>query len=146
MINLKFITSALAIAAVSVSFYSHAENVYRWKDDNGRTHFSSQPPQDNPQKAERYNVKYQQPAEGVEGYKIPTGNENNTTETASAQSGADSKKSQDECKKARDYKSTITSTANLMRQKEDGTSVPYTDAEKAAEIKRADKLIQYYCE
>ena len=72
MRHLKSVTYLLPFVLVSLYSASASAEIYRWVDDKGQTHFSSQPPEGNAQKAERYNVNVQRPAENVEGYKLPS--------------------------------------------------------------------------
>ncbi|MDK2778720.1 MAG: DUF4124 domain-containing protein [Pseudomonadota bacterium] len=149
---MRTLISFAAILLFSLSTQVAAEKIYRWTDDNGQTHFGSQPPRDIEQQkqAEEYDVKVSQPAAGTEAYRIPL--KTDKPEEAAAEeevlttkSSLTREEAEAGCKKARDYKRLVTTNYSRRFKQEDGVYRPLTDEQRAAEIKKADEMIDYYC-
>ncbi|MAK90857.1 MAG: hypothetical protein CMI08_03055 [Oceanospirillaceae bacterium] len=152
MRHLKSVTYLLPFVLVSLYSASASAEIYRWVDDKGQTHFSSQPPEGNAQKAERYNVNVQRPAENVEGYKLPswqTEDEEKPEAEPEAekeqQTQADKEKAMKNCQRARDYKERVTTNFSRRFKQPDGEIRPLTDDERQREIEKANKLIEQNC-
>lgn len=146
---MKTTAGLLAVLMISTSVSALAEKVYRWVDENGQTHFSSLPPEGNNKKAEEYRLKVSPASTGVEGYKIGTQDQKNTEKKADEAISTKASVSKEEadaaCKKAKEYKATLSANYSRRFKQEDGSFRPLTDDERGAEMKKADDLISQYC-
>lgn len=140
--------SALALLASLLPATLNAAQVYRWTDENGQVHFSSNPPVDKLKQAENYDVKTLPPATPVPGAAnkdAPAAGKpaEKDTEMKGSVSTEDADKY---CKQGRDYKQTLASNFNRRYTRPDGSMRPLTDAERAEENTKADKIIKQYCQ
>lgn len=146
---MKTTAGLLAVLMISTSVSALAEKVYRWVDENGQTHFSSLPPEGEGKKAERYNVQVNKPADEVEGYRINVEKPQEASPKAESKAETTPQVSKEEadkaCADARNYKMLVTSNYSRRFKQEDGEYRPYTDEQRAAEIKKADDQIALYC-
>ena len=144
---MKIPASLLSVLLIGLSVNALADKVYRWVDENGQTHFSSMPPEGAGNKAEEYKLHMTRPAEGVEGYRINT--DKPAPEQAEQPVTATTRMSKEEadagCTQAKDYKEKLMSNFSRRFKQEDGEYRPFTDEQRAAEIKKADELIAHYC-
>ncbi|MGD8177240.1 DUF4124 domain-containing protein [Marinimicrobium sp. ARAG 43.8] len=74
MVTQRLATSILASALVMVSALGHsaqAEQVYRWVDDEGVTHFTAHPPQNRPAEALRPKTGHSEPVDYSQRFPTP---------------------------------------------------------------------------
>jgi hypothetical protein len=127
-----------------------AAQVFKWVDDKGQVHFGAMPPESKTQKAEVYEVKVMPPSNSPvtsssqtpEGKQDDPTEENKVTELKGSVSAEDADQY---CKQGRDYKQTLSGSANRRFTQADGSVRPLSDEERAAEQKKADDIIARYC-
>lgn len=129
-----------------------ASKIYRWVDADGQTHFGSQPPEQ-VHNAEELNLRIQPPSS--------TGQ--TTTENSTNGSAESSEQPTDEaqaeptkpaidpevaarnCRLAKERIDQLSVNFNQRYKQADGTVRPLTDAERAAQTKQMNEVIQKYC-
>lgn len=140
-------TLALFILA-QVSTTAFAEQVYRWVDDKGQVHFGAMPPQKQQQQAEIYNLQVTPPSSTpLPPKKDPQAQQaaepqSQETELKGSIAAEDAKKY---CDEGRNYRSTLSEDFSRRYTQPDGSVRPLTDAERAAEMKKADDIVKRYC-
>lgn len=123
-----------------------AAKVYKWTDENGQVHFSSQPPRGTD------NDVYQLRLD-----KVPTPPAPAAEKTAEKKSAIDSDDSVElkpeidpevasqYCQQAKQAKQQLSENFSRRYKQDDGSVRPFTDKERADMMKRADDAIKSYC-
>ncbi|MFC3681239.1 DUF4124 domain-containing protein [Bacterioplanoides pacificum] len=123
-----------------------AAKVYKWTDENGQVHFSSQPPRGTD------NDVYQLRLD-----KVPTPPAPAAEKTAEKKSAIDSddsvelkpeidpKVASQYCQQAKQAKQQLSENFSRRYKQDDGSVRPFTDKERADMMKRADDAIKSYC-
>ena len=138
--------STLAILLVFAALPTLAEQVYRWVDDKGQVHFGAMPPHEKERQAQAYELRVTPPSSTPlpekKTDKPASPEESKDTELKGSVSAEDAKKY---CDEGRNYKATLSEDFSRRYTQPDGTVRPLTDAERAAEVKKADDIVKRYC-
>ncbi|WP_157729863.1 DUF4124 domain-containing protein [Bacterioplanes sanyensis] len=130
-----FSAAALLTSLLITSVPAQANKVYRWVDENGQVHFSSQPRRG--VNEDTYNVVVD---------KVPAPITNEEEEKAAETiSGVSKEEAEALCANAQEVKSLLSSNFNRPFTREDGTVSPLSDEERQAKLKEADDRIAKYC-
>lgn len=145
----SFLTS-LSLVIFCLAGSTHAEKVYRWVDENGQTHFSSQAPRTLDQDLYKVRVSKAAKDSGVKTKsaadkkeKVPQAADDKQTELE--KSGIDAKQAAVFCQQAKKARQKLSENFNRRYTQEDGSARPLTDKERANMIKQADAAIAGYC-
>lgn len=124
-----------------------AVQIYKWVDENGQTHFSSQPPKQN-NRAEELPIKT---APIVGTYTTPapispdTTSEIETNTKTKKEIQAEAKERAENCRIAKDNKEKLMSNFSRRFQQEDGSIRPFTDEERQKYLQQANESIAHFC-
>lgn len=145
---MRIFISLFSALLLGLSTQALAEKIYRWVDESGQTHFSSRPPEEQPQRAQEYNVRVAPPAKDAQAYRIDTSKpekpagEDDVVELKPAMTREEAEEG---CRKAKEYRMLVTTNFSRRFKQEDGEYRPLTDEQRTAEIKKADDMIERYC-
>ncbi len=112
-----------------------AEKIYRWVDEDGQVHFSSQPRRGVDD--DTYNVQINRV--------IPPQLEEESPPEEETISGVSVEQAQSLCANAREVKELLSSELNRPFTREDGTVRPLTDEERKSKLEAANQRIKDYC-
>ncbi|WP_419813014.1 DUF4124 domain-containing protein [Bacterioplanoides sp.] len=146
---MRILSVVLLLVGILTPLLSQAGKVYKWTDENGQVHFSSQPPRGLNQ--DQYNLRVDKVTPPPK--KTPaisadvTRKEQQTLEAEKQEikSTVSKEKAAEYCAQARDIKAKIAANFNRRFKQDDGSYRPLTDAERASWNQRADKSIADYC-
>jgi len=145
--------SVLAVLML-VSSCAYAQSMYKWVDEKGVTHFSSDPPPDG--KAQKIEVKPQPRSTGAQPL-IPLTPEEarkralelHEERLAREKRDEDARKNADaakaRCKRAQDTLAMLRSGRRIRSTNERGERVYMEDDARAAETQNAEKAVDAYC-
>jgi hypothetical protein len=115
-----------------------AEKIYRWVDEDGQVHFSSQPRHGIDQ--DRYDIKFDK----VEAPQPGSSEIDKTQESDSSVSMVSEEKARELCENAQEIKEQISDPSLYFRQA-DGSVRPLTDEERKSKLETANQRIKDYC-
>lgn len=125
--------------------------IYTWVDEQGVTHYSQQPPEQEQLKANQLYSKDIEPAKV--GYVAPTKKEQPQVVSELEKSAAlikekDAKQAQSICENAKHNLDVLTSHSKLIRQSEDPTKEPeaMSEDERQAAITQQQERIKLFCD
>lgn len=125
--------------------------IYTWVDEQGVTHYSQQPPEQEQQKANQLYSEDIEPAKV--GYVAPTKKEQPQEVSELEKSAAlikekDAKQAQSICENAKHNLDVLTTHNQLIRQSEDPTKEPeaMTEEERQAAIAQQQERIKLFCD
>lgn len=144
----------LLLAGTLMSPWSQAAKVYKWTDENGQIHFSSQPPRGLNQ--DQYNLRVDKVTPPVKTQPATSADvkskEQQTLQAEAeelqqepAKNKVSKEKAAEYCANARDAKAKLAANFNRRFKQEDGSYRPLTDEERDNWNKRADQSISDYC-
>ncbi|WP_420592255.1 DUF4124 domain-containing protein [Bacterioplanoides sp.] len=137
----------LIFSLLGVSAWVQAEKVYRWTDENGQVHFSSQPPRG--LNEDVYKFRVDKAADAPPPKPVDVSAETNKTaikaKAAEQQPEIDPKEAKKYCQQARDAKVKLSENFNRRYKQKDGSVRPLTDKERADMMKQANESIAAYC-
>jgi hypothetical protein len=125
--------------------------VYKWVDDNGRTHFS-----DKPKDSKSETVEIRKSPTADKGHKERMqkrerllkafDDERQESKELKAAKAEEQRKRQDNCSKARDRLQAIKAASYLYEESDDPRNpVVYNDEERSKTTKEAEKSVQHWC-
>lgn len=127
------ILAMLAITLSLTPLVSQAEQIYRWVDDEGTTHFTSHPPKGRQSEALRTHTGHSEPVDYSSQYPARTEADNPETQAAAGESRQASQQELDEaCERARQNLEVLERGGRIATQAEDGSN-RYLDEEELAE-------------
>lgn len=134
-----------ALTATLLAAPVQADKVYRWTDENGQVHFSSQPPRG--LNDDLYNFHVDKPADPPPAKPVSEKvvDKQPKAKQEEQKPSIDPKKAKEYCQQARDAKAKVSANFNRRFKQEDGSFRPLTDKERADMIKRANESIAAYC-
>lgn len=142
---MRVIPFLLTTVFLTAATATQAEKIYRWTDENGQTHFGSQPPRELREPAESVTIKIPRSSDtgNAVAEKKPEAVQapQKTTDTTEI----DTEEAASRCKQAREHKQVLAENYNRRFNMPDGEARPLTDEERAGQNKLADELIQKYC-
>ena len=144
----------LLLAGTLMSPWSQAAKVYKWTDENGQIHFSSQPPRGLNQ--DQYNLRVDKVTPPVKTQPATSADvkskeqqtlkaEAEELQQEPAKNKVSKEKAAEYCANARDAKAKLAANFSRRFKQEDGSYRPLTDEERANWNKRADQSISDYC-
>jgi len=132
----RLLFAAVTLMALTAT-NTHADKIYKWTDEKGTTHYSSQPPAD--KLAETLDIRRRESADAVDGRQI---NSNDTT----AVPPRASKKDPARCQDARDTYEKLTDEGEMrVRDAETGEYRQVKDDELAQWLEWVESDIREYC-
>lgn len=143
--------SLLLLGASLASSVALAQTMYKWVDENGRTHFTQEPPPANAKSGGKIDVKTTQPEKP-----LPTDNWREREQQSKAQRAkqgvADEQARQKEeserannCRRAQRQADTFGTPGRVYRLNEKGERVYYEDKDYEAKLAEARENIARYC-
>ncbi|GGY46115.1 hypothetical protein GCM10011297_18680 [Bacterioplanes sanyensis] len=120
-----------------------AEKIYRWVDENGQVHFSSQPRRGVDQ--DRYDVRIDRVEPPAEQTETETDSNETPQQETAATSGVDDAQAKELCDNARRVKDLISTNFSRRYRQEDGSVRPLTDEERKSKLETANQRIKDYC-
>jgi len=134
-----------ALTATLLAAPVQANKVYRWTDENGQVHFSSQPPRGLNDDLYKFHVDKpaDPPPAKPESEKVV--DKQPKAKQEEQKPSIDPIKAKEYCRQARDAKTKVSANFNRRFKQEDGSFRPLTDKERADMIKRANESIAAYC-
>lgn len=145
---MRLILIPLILSSLVFCTWVQAEKVYRWTDENGRVHFSSQPPRSLNEDVYKFHVDKAAdapPPKPVEASTETSKTAVKTKATEQQQPEIAPKEAKKYCQQARDAKVKLSENFNRRYQQEDGSVRPLTDKERADMMKQANESIAAYC-
>ena len=138
----------LIFIGTSLSAPVNANKVYKWTDENGQVHFSSQPPRG--VGGDEYKLRVDRASTPPPKTTTANSSENDgevktLTSEAESVSNISDEQSQKYCSQAKDAKAKLSENFNRRFKQDDGSFRPLTDKERADMIKRANEAITAYC-
>lgn len=134
----------LTTALLTASTLAYAEKIYRWTDENGQTHFGSQPPRDLKHAAESVQIKAHRAADAP-AVTPATEKPAATPATKELPPSISAEQAATYCKQAREQKQVLSENYNRRFRMPDDTYRPLTDDERAQQNSVADDMIRQYC-
>lgn len=147
----RFLT-VLALYLFGLSSVVQAEKVYRWVDENGQTHFSSQAPRTLDDDVYHFRVDKAASSSQNKTTTTPSATEKKTAAAATSaeseeqSSGIDPDKAKEYCRQAKESRQKLSENFNRRYLQDDGSARPLTDKERASMIKQAEAAIASYCQ
>lgn len=139
---------ALTLTALSLpGLNAQAEDVYRWVDENGVTHFGSSPPKG--QQSERVDAKsgHSEPVDYSE--QFGSAEDETSEQDAEAESEPANKTSEEDvreaCRQARENLETIQNGGRIAETAEDGSRRYLSSEELAQREERARRFVEEAC-
>ncbi|MFL0806145.1 MAG: DUF4124 domain-containing protein [Oceanobacter sp.] len=148
----SFLNPILIILTVLASSYSSATlaaKVYRWVDDKGQVHFGSQPPPEQRDQAEQYQIQVAQPT-------TPPAPENNGAaskdkdndgegETVTLNPSVSDEQAQEYCQQARKFMTALQGSYSTRFKQADGSFRPLSKEERSSKEKQAMGMMEKFC-
>jgi len=149
------------IAAACVALgagLAHAQAMYKWVDEKGVTHFSESPPPDDAKtktKATKVEPKvippsspsaYQENSDKWKAQDAEFKRRQIERDKKDEAAGKDKEKRAAACQRARQRVTFLTNTHGIFRDNPDGTRTFMTDAQRAAEMEKANDAVREYCD
>lgn len=139
----RIIISCTTLALLSLSTPASADKIYRWVDDSGQTHFSSQPPADKRQGANEYQPNYSTHKADPMAPQYRAQEKTNPVDEKTQKAAEPDTTAQ--CEEAKSYKAALTSGEAARFRGADGKVTTYSEEKRLSELKRADQLIARFC-
>lgn len=151
---MRTLSVILLLAGTLMSPWSQAGKVYKWTDENGQVHFSSQPPRGLNQ--DQYNLRVDKVTPPVKTQPAISANvksdeqqtlqaETEEQQQEPVKNKVSKEKAAEYCANARDAKTKLSANFSRRFKQKDGSYRPLTDEERANWNKRADDSIAEYC-
>lgn len=144
---------AIVTLAVSLCAAAYAQTMYKWVDEKGVTHFSSEPPADG--KAQKIEVKPQPPSSGsqpapqrledVRKRALELREERLGKEKREDDARRAAEKNNARCMRARDELQVLQRARRLYSLNERGERVYLDDKERTAEVEKLQRAIDTHC-
>ena len=147
---MKTVAIAAVLVCACAALCASAQQMYKWKDEKGVTHFSENPPPDGA-KGEKIEVK---PIQADRPYNDPwKQKESEAKERRAKQGVADEQAKRQEasqrasrCRQAQKTIDTMTNSSRVYKLNDKGERVWMEDSEKAAELADAKREVDKYCD
>lgn len=120
-----------------------AEDVYRWVDDEGVTHFTAHPPKSRQSDQLHTQTGHSEPVDYSKQYS--TGDEPPQERADSQNQGPSQAELDDACQRARDNLRTLERGGRIAEQTEDGSRRYLSEEDKAERAERARQIIEETC-
>ena len=144
----KALISLAAAVGLLVGASAAADTVYKWKDANGQSHYSQQPP-DGVKKYETINSAGNNVVDSGDASAQPTADVASGKKDAAAAAGATPAQQQRQqlCKQAHDNATLLTQHATVSTDLNgDGKQVTLNAAQHDQALKDANKAVDLYCQ
>ena len=137
--------AVLAITLCATPLTGLADQVYRWVDDEGVTHFTSHPPKGRPSETLRTQTGHSEPVDYSSQYPRPK-TESNTAQSASEVAEQPSPQELDEaCRRARQNIQTLQDGGRIAVEAEDGSARYLDEQERAERLEQARQIMDRAC-
>lgn len=142
-LSITFFSTVLLLAGSFAASNALADKVYRWVDENGRVHYSSQPRRGVDE--DKYRVQVDRvtpppPKPAVEKTEQPA--EQETSDITQQRET----RAKELCANAKEVKEVLSTNFSRRFKQDDGSYRPLTDDERASKMAEADKRIKEYCQ
>ncbi len=137
----------------SITLFSHAGQVYKWTDADGKTHFSQFPPTENSQ-AEQLNIEPTKASSNSNGSKnlqdmrqklLESSVERNTTSEKDKEAEVEAERMAENCKRSQQHLRDLQNNGRVYKTLEDGERHWYDEKERDKLIGDAKKQADEFC-
>lgn len=132
-----------ALLAGLATLPAQAENVYRWVDDDGVTHFTAHPPKNRQSDQLRTQTGHSEPVDYSKQY--PAEEAQNQERANSQNQGPSQAELDDACQRARENLRTLEQGGRIAEEAEDGSRRYLSEEEKAERAERARQTVEETC-
>lgn len=132
-----------ALLAGLTTLPTQAENVYRWVDDEGVTHFTAHPPKNRRAEQLRTQTGHSEPVDYSKQY--PDSEEPRQEQTNGQNQGPSQAELDDACQRARANLRTLEQGGRIAEEAEDGSRRYLSEEDKAERAERARQTIEETC-
>lgn len=136
---------ALVALTLILPLNASAEQVYRWVDDEGVTHFSAHPPKGRASESLQTQTGHSEPVDYSSQYPRPK-TQSNPPQSASAVAEQPSPQELDEaCRRARQNVQTLQDGGRIAVEAEDGSARYLDEQERAERLEQARQIMDRAC-
>jgi len=145
--------AAIALLALALCAAAHAQSMYKWVDEKGVTHFSSDPPPDG--RAQKIEVKPQSPSpeaqpkplrlEDVRKRALELRDERLAKEKREEDAKREAENQKQRCLRAQNQLESLRRSRRVYSMNERGERVYMEDKDRAAELERAQDAVSAAC-
>ncbi|WP_169449462.1 DUF4124 domain-containing protein [Marinimicrobium agarilyticum] len=120
-----------------------AEDVYRWVDDEGVTHFTAHPPKNRQADQLRTQTGHSEPVDYSQQY--PDRKESSEERPSDQNQGPTQAELDDACQRARENLQTLEQGGRIAEEAEDGSRRYLSEQEKTERAERARQIVEDAC-
>ncbi len=138
----------------SITLFSHAGQVYKWTDADGKSHFSQFPPTENPQtehinintpKASSNNNNASKNLKDMRQKLLESSVDRNTTSEKDKEAALEAERLAENCKRAQQHLRDLQNNGRIYKTLENGERHWYDEKERDALIAGAQKQADEFC-